>query len=193
MTVLRDYVSYAKECVHPKLSDEASQRLIQAYVEMRKVGSHTGHISAYPRQLESLIRLSEAHAKIRLSEVVEVADVEEALRLHKEAMKQSATDPSTGRIDMSILATGVSSTSRKKKDEMANAVKKILESKGRVPTLNYNKLFQELKEKATWVIFCSILKHECRIDYFYGVILDCRPSQRKCLKTFLRIFKMKGW
>lgn len=80
MSILRDYLAYAKEHIHPKLSEDAQQRLIQAYVDMRKVGSGRGQISAYPRQLESLIRLSEAHAKVRLSQVVEVIDVEEAWR-----------------------------------------------------------------------------------------------------------------
>lgn len=77
---MRDYIAYAKETIHPKLGEEASQRLIQVYVDMRKIGSGRGQISAYPRQLESLIRLSEAHAKVRFSEVVELEDVEEAWR-----------------------------------------------------------------------------------------------------------------
>ena len=47
---------------------------------MRKVGSGRGTVSAYPRQLESLIRLAEAHAKVRLSQTVEIVDVEEAKR-----------------------------------------------------------------------------------------------------------------
>lgn len=55
-------------------------RLVEAYVEMRRIGSGRGQISAYPRQLESLIRLAEAHAKVRYSDVVEVDDVEEAYR-----------------------------------------------------------------------------------------------------------------
>lgn len=80
MGILRDYLAYAKEHIHPKLTEEASQRLIQIYVDMRKVGSGRGQISAYPRQLESLIRLSEAHAKVRFSPLVEVTDVEEAWR-----------------------------------------------------------------------------------------------------------------
>lgn len=79
----------------------------QAYVDMRKIGSGRGMVSAYPRQLESLIRLAEAHAKVRFSEKVETIDVEEAKRLHREALKQSATDPRTGFVDISILTTGM--------------------------------------------------------------------------------------
>lgn len=74
---------------------------------MRKVGSGKGMVSAYPRQLESLIRLAEAHAKVRFSAKVETIDVEEAKRLHREALKQSATDPRTGIVDISILTTGL--------------------------------------------------------------------------------------
>lgn len=80
MSLLRDYIAYAKEHVHPKLTDVASEMLVNTYVAMRKMGSGRGQISAYPRQLESLIRLSEAHAKMRLSDKVEKQDVEEAWR-----------------------------------------------------------------------------------------------------------------
>lgn len=80
MDILRDYIAYARENIEPKISDEASNKLVKAYVDMRKVGSGYGQITAYPRQLESLIRISEAHARMRLSEVVELQDVEEAWR-----------------------------------------------------------------------------------------------------------------
>lgn len=145
MSTLRDYIAYAKEFIDPKLNDEASQRLIQNYVEMRKAGSGKGVITAYPRQLESLIRLSEAHAKIRLSNIVEVADVEEAFRLHKEAMKQSATDPLTGVIDMSILTTGKSGAERQRMKELVGSVKKQLGKKRAASTTN-QALLNEMKE-----------------------------------------------
>lgn len=80
MSILRDYLAYAKEHIQPHIGDEAAQRLIQVYVDMRKVGVGRGQITAYPRQLESLIRLAEAHAKLRFSDTVEVQDVEEAWR-----------------------------------------------------------------------------------------------------------------
>ena len=80
-------------------------------MDMRKVGGDAGgrrgRVSAYPRQLESLIRLSEARAKVRFSSLVEDCDVREAKRLYNEALKQSATDPRTGIIDISIITTGL--------------------------------------------------------------------------------------
>merc|ERR1712083_926495 len=87
MSVLRDYIAYAKQTFNPKLSDEAGTLLTQSYVKMRQVGSGRGQITAYPRQLESLIRLAEAHARLRFSHTVDVVDVEEATRLHREALK----------------------------------------------------------------------------------------------------------
>lgn len=80
MNILRDYIAYAKSVINPKISEAAGQAFIQEYVNMRKIGSGRGQVSAYPRQLESLIRLAEAHSKMRLSDTVEVADVEEAMR-----------------------------------------------------------------------------------------------------------------
>ena len=151
MTVLRDYLAYAREFVHPKLSEDASQRLIAAYVDMRKVGSGRGQVTAYPRQLESLIRLAEAHAKVRLSELVEVEDVEEAWRLHREALKQSATDPLSGKIDVGILTTGQSAATRKRRVEIAQALKALLQGKGKTATLNMQKIYGELKESCDLV------------------------------------------
>ena len=40
----------------PKLTEEAGTELIQSYVKMRQVGSGRGQVTAFPRQLESLIR-----------------------------------------------------------------------------------------------------------------------------------------
>lgn len=146
MSLLRDYMAYAREHIQPTLSEEAQQRLVQAYVDMRKIGSGRGQISAYPRQLESLIRLSESHAKVRLSPVVEVIDVEEAWRLHREALKQSATDPLSGKIDVGILTTGLSTAARKKRAELVESIKENLKKKGKIPTVGYQKLFSDIKE-----------------------------------------------
>ena len=79
-------------------------------------------ITATTRQLESMIRLSEAHAKMRLSPTVESSDVDEAVRLIKSAIKASATDARTGLIDMGLLSEGGSASDRRRKEDLKRAV-----------------------------------------------------------------------
>ena len=64
------YISYARDYVVPIITEEAGRRLSHAYLDMRQLGSNKKTITATPRQLESLIRLSEAFAKMRLSNTV---------------------------------------------------------------------------------------------------------------------------
>ena len=149
MSVLRDYLVHAKQTYNPKLSDEAGNQLIQSYVRMRQVGSGRGQITAFPRQLESLIRLAEAHAKLRFSHTVDLVDVEEASRIHREALKQSATDPLSGKIDVSILTTGQSEGTRKRRLLVKTALKSVIDKRpGKAQTLNYLKTWNDLKENS---------------------------------------------
>lgn len=119
---LRNYILYARNYVFPEISDEAEPVLAQAYLQMRSLGSahyaanlgstnpapssganagmmgrRQHNITATPRQLESLIRLSQALAKMRLSSIVGAEDVHEAVRLMKVATHTAAIDPRTGR------------------------------------------------------------------------------------------------
>ena len=61
--------------------------LVSEYVAMRSLGNTRKTITATPRQLESMIRLSEAIAKMRCSHEVEKCDLDEAVRLIKHAMQ----------------------------------------------------------------------------------------------------------
>ncbi|XP_002731973.1 DNA replication licensing factor mcm4-like [Saccoglossus kowalevskii] len=148
MGLMKDYIAYARQYIHPKLSEEASQSFIKSYVEMRKIGSAKGMVSAYPRQLESLIRLAEAHARMRYSKVVECIDVEEARRLFSEALKQSAVDPRDGTINIDILATGLSTSARKQRQDVAQVLWKFIESKGKPRRISASKTLAELREQS---------------------------------------------
>ena len=63
-------------------------------------------------------------------------------------MKQAAVDPSTGKIDVSILTTGISGAARKRKAEVTQALKKLIQEKGKVATLKQVKLYEELRERS---------------------------------------------
>ncbi len=77
-----------------------------------------------------MIRLSEGHARMRLSEFVEVDDVREAYRLMREAIRTSAMDPRTGKIDMGMLNTGTGQGQRKLRDDMRKEILNVLNGAG---------------------------------------------------------------
>ncbi len=67
--------------------------------------------------------------------------------LYREALKQSITDPRSGCVDVSILATGRSHAQREESKIIGEALRNIIgkrELKGQ--TVNYKDLFQDLKE-----------------------------------------------
>jgi DNA replication licensing factor MCM4 len=100
---LASYIEYARTQVNPTITAEAGSELVSSYVAMRSLGGSDKRITATTRQLESMIRLSEAHARMRFSDFVQVQDVREAGQLMREAIKSSAMDPRTGNIDMGLL------------------------------------------------------------------------------------------
>ena len=129
LSLLRDYIAYARDKVFPEISDAAATELVSGYLDMRKMGGNSKTITATPRQLESLIRLSEGLAKMRLGNAVERRDVLEAIRLMRVATQAAATDPRTGRIDMDMLTTGHAQVDRRATDQLLTALKDLLGTK----------------------------------------------------------------
>lgn len=84
-------------------------------------------ISATPRQLESLIRLSESLARMELQEEVAERHVQEALRLMKVSMQQSAMDHRTGMIDMDKLYSGVGAFDREMRRHLSEVIGELLQ------------------------------------------------------------------
>lgn len=119
---MASYISYARLHCTPSIPDSSVRELISAYTSMRQLGNSRNTITATPRQLESMIRLSEALAKMELNETVEKRHIEEAHRLINVALRQSATNPITGEIDMDLITTGVSTTTKEKVREIVDLI-----------------------------------------------------------------------
>lgn len=153
IATLTAYVSYARKNIHPQLTDEASEELTRGYVEMRRRGNFPGSskkvITATPRQIESLIRLSEALARMHFSERVEKSDVTEAFRLLEVAMQQSATDHATGTIDMDLITTGVSASERMRRENLVTLSRNIILDKLQIggPSMRLLEILDELKKQ----------------------------------------------
>lgn len=148
---LTTYITYAKRNFSPVITEAAKNELVKAYVNMRKMGddsrSDEKRITATTRQLESMIRLSEAHAKMRLSEHVELEDVQESVRLIKSAIKDYATDPKTGKIDMNLVQTGKSVIQRKLQEDLAREIVRILTDKSS-SSISFNELIRAVNEQS---------------------------------------------
>ncbi|MEW6328811.1 MAG: LAGLIDADG family homing endonuclease, partial [Candidatus Micrarchaeota archaeon] len=105
--MLKTYIAYARKSVHPTLTDEATEKIKDFYVELRKMGAAQGAVPITPRQVEGLIRLAEASAKSRLSEKVEIVDAERAIKLTNFVLREVYMDREMKRIDIDIGATGM--------------------------------------------------------------------------------------
>jgi DNA replication licensing factor MCM4 len=152
------YIKYARAKIHPKITEEAGNAMVDHYVNMRKWGQIGGVsnsnnassnvVTATTRQLESMIRLSEAHARMRLSPTVDAQDVNEASRLIASAMQKTCIDPLTGRIDMDMITTGLSNKQRTIQSEMRRAVlARILDMER--PSIRFIELLRQINDSSS--------------------------------------------
>ncbi len=114
--MLRKYIIYAKKYVYPKLTEEARKILTEFFVEMRRTAaeSRDAPIAITARQLEALIRLAEAHARMALKEVVTEEDAIEAIRLMKTMLENVGLDIESGTVDIDTIMTGKPKSRREK-------------------------------------------------------------------------------
>tara|TARA_Y100000034_G_C6906923_1_gene421174 strand:- start:2502 stop:4520 length:2019 start_codon:yes stop_codon:yes gene_type:complete len=125
--LLRKYIAYSRQNCSPKLGKEAQKIIQDYYVKLRGSVAGEGDIKAIPisaRQLQAIVRLAEASAKIRLAKTVSKKDAERAINLVNETLKQLGTDPETGQIDIDRIMTGVTATQRSR----MSVIRQILDS-----------------------------------------------------------------
>jgi len=105
--LLRKYVSYAKN-LKPQLSEQALQRLKDFYLEMRLAGGESGEspIAITARQLESLVRVAEARARVALRKEILVEDAEAAIAIMRRSLGEVGVDVTTGKTDIDLIYSG---------------------------------------------------------------------------------------
>ena len=109
------YITYIKT-LEPKLTRESEKVLEKFYVGMRKRNSDSGqrHIPISPRQADTLIKLSQASARLHMSEVVEIRDANIALSMMKKFLERLALDKEAGVFDVSLI-DGITPVSKRNK------------------------------------------------------------------------------
>jgi len=100
--LLSKYLAFAKLVVEPELTREAVSIIRDYYMKMRNVDSDS-MITVTPRQLEGLIRLSTARARLLLKEKVEKEDAERSIFLVQRMLETAGVDVNTGKVDLGVL------------------------------------------------------------------------------------------
>jgi len=90
--LLRKYVAYARKYCFPALLPEAAAVLQEFYLSLRSKHGSADSTPITTRQLEAMVRLSEARAKMELRDYVTAADARDVVELMKESLFDAATD-----------------------------------------------------------------------------------------------------
>lgn len=79
--LLRKYIMYAKDKVHPKMQEVDVDKISKLYAQLRQESRDSDSIPITVRHMESMIRMAEASARIQLRENVRSDDVDLAIRV----------------------------------------------------------------------------------------------------------------
>ncbi len=139
--LIRKYVSYAKNKIFPRLSNEAIDILRDEYIKTRSSSEDSIPITA--RQLESTIRLAEAAARARLSQMVTINDALMAKSIVDYYLKEVSS--MNGKVDIDILNTGISSKQRNELEIVLSIIKEVKEEDKKAPEID--KILEILKSR----------------------------------------------
>jgi DNA helicase MCM8 len=112
--LLRRYVAYARRYVHPLLAPEAASVLQGFYLSLRAKHVSGDAAPVTTRQLEAMIRLTQARAKVELRTLATEADARFVVDLMRRTILDAATDDA-GLVDISRAAAGAMSLSKQVK------------------------------------------------------------------------------
>jgi len=126
--LFRKYIAYSRKNIRPVMTDDAADKIKAYYVDLRGGSQETAR--ATPRQLEALVRLAEASARIRLSDTVTVSDADRAIRLTNFVLREVAYDAATGEIDIDRIGAEYPKSDRDKIKLMEDIIRGLIAESG---------------------------------------------------------------
>lgn len=127
---IRKYIAYARENYKPKMTKDVGKILKKFYITTRKrAEGSSAPVPITMRQLEALMRIAQASAKIQLQNEIRKEDAQRAIRLMKYSLQQLGFDPETGMIDVDRSEGGVTSAERSRIRIVLDIVNEMSETK----------------------------------------------------------------
>ena len=171
--LLKKYISYARRYSRPRMTDQASEMLKEFFVEMRRLGSELGEgvVTITTRQLEALVRLAEAHARMALKEWVTEEDAAEAIRLMKVFLDQIGMGAGEAP-DIDTIMVGKPKSRREKMMMIDDTIREITKETGE-PCATIKQIMERLRSEG----FSSTeLEDLLRRMHREGLIYEMRPG-----------------
>ena len=175
--LLKKYIAYARQNLRPSLSQEALDELEDFYVRVRKQGEEPNSpVPITARQLEALVRLSEAAARARLSPMVEVEDARRAIHI-MEAFLRRVSMTEEGKLDIDLAQSGVSHSQRERLDIVMRIMRELQEEHGGYFTMEQ---YREASAKNG----IATAKAEALLQSLrnQGEIIEARPNQLQLVR-----------
>ncbi len=149
--IFRKYIAYSKQRIKPQLSDEAVAEIKKFYVDLRnKPVSSDSAVRPIPisaRQLQALIRLSEASAKVKLSEIVTKEDAQIAIGIIKYYLTQVGYDYESKTFDIDKITLGRTASQRNKVFIVRDLITELEDKMGKL--IPIEEIEKEIEDKLT--------------------------------------------
>ncbi|MGP8108492.1 MAG: minichromosome maintenance protein MCM [Thermoplasmata archaeon] len=143
--LLKKYIAYARRTVRPVLTSGALAELEDFYVRIRRQGEEPNSpVPITARQLEALVRLTEAAARARLSPDADVEDARRAIQIMENFLKRVSTSED-GKLDIDLAQSGVSHSQRERLDIVMRVMRELQEEGGGTFTME---MFRAATERA---------------------------------------------
>ena len=141
---IKKYIAYARANINPVLTDEAIQLIKDFYVRIRSAGAdeETG-VKSVPitaRQLEAIVRISEAYAKINLDNKVTKVYAQKAIDLQMYCLEKIGIDPKTGELDIDRITTGITASTRNQFKTVSEIIDRLETEK---PEISFDDIVDE--------------------------------------------------
>lgn len=145
---MRKYISLGRQ-ITPKMTDEVKEFIKSQYVDIRSQNSedqdeYNRSVPITARKLEAMIRLSEAVARMHLSETITLEHAEIALDVVRATMERVGRDPETGDFDSNMIDSTTSKSTQDKWGIVKQSLKTRIESQDDISGVGIEELKQDI-------------------------------------------------
>jgi len=158
LEILRKYITLARNTIFPVLTDDTAEYLQRFYVDVRNSKDkeeEAKNVTITPRQYEALIRLSEASAKIRLSQHIDKGDVMRAVTIIKSYIEGLTNEKG---FHFGVVETGYSTSQREQIKLVEQAIKRICHGTQK-PRAHFDQIYSLCNDKIEHEELATILEY----------------------------------